>query len=140
MRARSGHGFTLVSALFLIVIVSLAGAFLVSLVGTEQRASSLGLLGIRADHAAQSGLEWAVARAVADPSGCPAGVLALTEAGLRGYSVTVTCSRSRHREGGDLVTRFAFEAHAERGALGDADYVSRRLRATANVRRGLPSW
>jgi MSHA biogenesis protein MshP len=130
---RTAKGFTLVSALFLIVVVSLAGAFLVSLVGVERRTSSLGLLGARAFRAAQSGLEWGIAKAVADPSGCPAATLALAEAGLRGYSVVVSCSKSRHQDGARLITTFALAAQAEHGVLGDADYASRRLRATVSV-------
>lgn len=131
---RADQGFSLVSAIFLIVVVSLAGAYLVSLVGVERRTASLGLLGTRAYHAARSGLEWAIAKAVADPSGCPAVVLSLAEGGLRGYSVTVTCNKTRHQDGADLVTTFQLAAQAELGALGQPDYVSRRLRTTVTVR------
>jgi MSHA biogenesis protein MshP len=127
------RGFSLVSALFLLVVVSAATAGMVGLVSVEQRSVSLGVMGARALYAARSGVEWATARAVADPTACPAGTLALTEGALAGFSVTVTCARSVHDENGTSWNTLRLRSAASRGAFGSGDYVFRRIESTVSV-------
>jgi MSHA biogenesis protein MshP len=127
-------GFSLVSALFILVVLASAGAFALRLVGAERRTSSLGLLGARAHQAARSGLEWGIAKVVATPTACPAGgSFTLAGGALEGFDVTVTCSFSSHAEGAATTNVFAIVAFAEHGSFGSADYASRRLEATVAV-------
>jgi MSHA biogenesis protein MshP len=127
-------GFSLVSALFILVIVASAGAAALRLVGAERRTSSLGLLAARAHQAARAGLEWGVAKAVAAPAGCPAGgSFSLSGGALSGFDVDVTCALSSHPEGAATTQVFVITAFARRGSFGSVDYASRRLQATVAV-------
>ncbi|MFQ5515078.1 MAG: pilus assembly protein MshP [Myxococcota bacterium] len=126
-------GFSLVSAIFLLVVVSLAGAGMVSLSSVSRRSSSLALLELRAYAAARSGIEWGTAKAVATPATCPAASFALTEGGLIGFNVTVSCSMTTHVEGSVTTNVMVLSAQAQRGSFGDLDYVSRQLEATLSV-------
>lgn len=130
---RGRDGFSLVSAIFVLVVLSLVGAAMLNLTAVERRGSSLSLLGMRAYQAARSGIEWGVASATANPGTCPAAAFAINEGGLTGFTVNVTCTRSDHEENTDLTTVFRFTSDASYGAFGSADYVSRRIQATASV-------
>jgi MSHA biogenesis protein MshP len=128
------EGFSLVSALFILVVVAAAGAAALRLVGAERRTSSLGLLGVRAHQAARAGLEWGIAKVVASPSACPpGGNFSLTGGALGGFDVSVTCALGAHPEGAATTNVFVITAFAQRGAFGAADYASRRLEATVAV-------
>jgi MSHA biogenesis protein MshP len=127
-------GFSLVSALFLLVVVATAGAFALRLLGTERRSSSLGLLAVRAHQAARAGLEWGIARAVAAPAACPGGgSFPLVGGASSGFDVDVSCVLSSHVEGAATTNVFVISSFARRGSFGSADYASRRLEATVAV-------
>lgn len=126
-------GFSLLSAIFILVVVSLVAAAMLSLAAAERRTSSFGLLGMRAYHASRSGIEWAVAKVTADPNNCAAGTFALTEGGLASFTVTVSCAFTAHQENTVTVHVFRITSIAEWGAFGNADYVSRRIEATATL-------
>ena len=51
-------GFSLVTAIFLLVILASLGAFIVTVSGLQQTSSALDVQGSRAYHAARSGIEW----------------------------------------------------------------------------------
>jgi MSHA biogenesis protein MshP len=128
------EGFSLVSALFILVVLASAGAFALRLVGAERRSSSLGLVGARAYHAARSGLEWGIAKVVATPTTCPAsGAFTLSGGALGGFDVAVSCALTSHVEGAATTNVFVITAFAQRGSFGSADYASRRLQATVAV-------
>ena len=132
-RLRRQSGFSLVSAIFLLVVVSLAGASMLSLVGTSRRTSSFAVLSARAYQAARSGVEWAAAEALANPGTCPAGAFVLGEAGLSGFDVAVTCALSQHEENAATTRVLVIESFARHGSFGDADFVSRRVEITLTV-------
>lgn len=131
------------SAIFIVVIIALLGASMVQIVGQERRSSSLAHLEDRAYRAAVSGLEWAVYQARSDPTTCPASSFNLTEGGVQGFSVAVTCALSGgtgHYEGGtpapgdgDRWNVFVVTATATRGSFGDADFVRRTAEAIVTV-------
>lgn len=127
------HGFSLVSALFIIVVTSVAASFMLGLVGAQSQSTALGLQSARAMHASRSGLEWAISAAIADPGTCPTATFTLGEASLTGFDVAVTCSFSGHQEGSVESHIFVITSFAERGTFGDLDYTSRRLQATVEV-------
>jgi MSHA biogenesis protein MshP len=131
--AKASAGFSLVSAIFLLVIVSAACAAMLGMVGAERRGSTLGILGARSLQAARSGIEWATAKAVANPANCPTGTFALTEGALSGFSVTVTCTRTQHDENGSPWSTFRLRSEAQRGAFGSFDYAFRRVESTVTV-------
>ena len=51
-------GFSLVTAIFLLVILASLGAFIVTISGVQQTSSALDVQGSRAYQAARSGIEW----------------------------------------------------------------------------------
>jgi len=127
-------GFSLVSAIFLLVVLTAAGAFMVRISGVQRTTTSFALLGPKAYHAARSGIEWAVHAAIYVPGSCPVGSTTtssfnLSEGGLAGFSVTVTCTSAIHTEASASDTVFDISSTAEFGSFGDRDYVSRRLEA-----------
>lgn len=122
---------SLVSALFLIVVVAMLGAFAVRLGAGQQHTVNLALLSNRALAAANAGVEWAAYRAL-PPAGvavCANGVLNLTEGALTGFTVDVTCTATTHAEGGGTTTIYSIESFAYAGTYGTPDYTSRRVRA-----------
>lgn len=106
IETRVARGFTIVTAVFLLVVLSLLGVFIVSVTGLQQSSQQLDVLGVRAYHAARAGVEWA-AWQVLDPNNdlpgfggtanlppCPGATTHLTGLGgsLSPYTVTVTCN------------------------------------------------
>ena len=102
MRPDTQSGFSLVAAIFLLVVLALLGALIASVTGMSQASSQLDLLGVRAYHAARAGMEWG-AHQVLDPNNgeaacgiknCPTSPTNLSSLGgsLSGFTVTVSCS------------------------------------------------
>jgi MSHA biogenesis protein MshP len=124
------RGFSLVAALFLIVVVAALGAFAVRIGAGQQQTVNLELLSARALAAANSGIEFGAYQALKPASSCVSATLNLTEAGASGFSVDVTCSPSSHTEGGVSVNVYRIDATAYAGTYGTPDFVSRRVYAT----------
>ena len=123
------RGFTLMSAIFILVILATLGVYMVR-IGTVQQATGILTLGqARAYYAAQSGLEWAMFRALQLDS-CANGSFNLTEAQLAGFSITVTCAQTTHRVRNEDVRYYRLDVTAERGTFGQTEYVSRAVSAT----------
>jgi MSHA biogenesis protein MshP len=125
------QGFTLVAALFLMVVVALLLVFLLRTGSENQWSSSLRIQEARAFQSANSGLEWAVHQL--GSGACPASptTLNLSEADLNGFQVIVTCSSAIYMENTDTVTMFEIEALAQRGIFGTSpDFVARKLQLT----------
>jgi len=122
------RGFALVAALVVLVLLGSMGALMVRVTGVEQVGTSLSLLGVRADLAARSGLEWAVHRVVIDGD-CPAPTttLPLGEGALTGFRVVVACAATTHVEG--TVERRSLEVRAEAsfGSPGTLESVYREI-------------
>jgi MSHA biogenesis protein MshP len=127
--ASRARGFSLVAALFLIVVVAALGAFAVRIGASQQQTVNLSLLSARALAAANSGIEFGAYQAL-NASSCVAATLTLTEAGANGFSVAVTCSASAHAESGGTVNIYRIDATATAGTYGMPDYVSRHVYAT----------
>ena len=125
---RRQRGFSLVAAIFLLVVLGSLGAVAVKLTGVQQQTVILALQGARAYAAARSGVEWAIYRAL--NGSCGGASLSLNEGGLAGFSVATACTATTHTEGSTTTTVFSVEAFAQSGNYGMPDYVSRRVRAT----------
>jgi MSHA biogenesis protein MshP len=122
------RGFSLVSAIFLLVVLAALGAFAVRLGVTQQQTVTEGMRAAQAFHAARSGVAWGAYRAL-NGGWCATATLNLTETGANGFSVLVQCTQSLHVEGATPVNVFVFDVRAEAGAYGGPDYVSRSLQA-----------
>jgi len=123
-------GFSLVSAIFLLVVLAGLGVFAVRINVLQQQTVTASLRGSQAFHAARSGIAWAAYRALsADSCSAPTSTLNLTEGATAGFRVTVNCSQSTHTEGTSTLCVFVLDVRAEAGAYGGPDYVSRRVQA-----------
>lgn len=131
-------GFSMVTAIFLLVILALLGAFLVRVATIQHTSSTLDVQSTRAYQAARAGVEWG-AYQVLDPANtsgsalpaCPASPTALTLAGtLSEFSVSVTCSRTTHTESNRDIGVYLVTATASSGTVGSPFYVERQLTVT----------
>ncbi|MDK2847485.1 MAG: biosis protein MshP [Desulfuromonadales bacterium] len=120
---RSQKGFSIVTALFILLVLAVLGGFMVTMSGVQSRTSLWALQGARAYHAARSGLEWGGFRAL-NAGTCVGGSFSID-----GFSVTVSCSEEAFVEGGRNYKVYSLTSLAESGNYGDRDYVSRQLRA-----------
>ena len=104
MRPEMQKGFSLVAAIFLLVVLALMGALIASVTGMQQASGQLDVSGVRAYQSARAGLEWAVYQVV-DPGNtqascgiksCPTSPTNLNSLGgsLSGFTVTVTCTQA----------------------------------------------
>lgn len=126
---RRQRGYSLVPALFLLIVLAGLGTVAVRLTAVQSQTVVLGMQSSRAYAAARSGVEWAAYRALSG-AGCGAASVTFSEAGLAGFVVDTNCSMTTHAEGANTVRVYAVEAFARFGAYGSPDYVSRRLRMT----------
>ena len=123
------RGFSLVPALFLLVVLAVLGAFAVRLSAVEHQTVVLAMQSSRAYAAAQTGIDWAAYQAL-NNSTCTSSSLPLNEGGLVGFTVTTSCSSTSHTEGSATTNIYVLEAFAYFGVYGQPDYVSRRIRAS----------
>lgn len=91
---RRQQGVSIVTAIFLLVVLSVLGTAIVSLSASQHKDSALDLLGSRAYEAARSGMEYGLYRRLEDPSKACASSLSFnpTPASMSSFTVTVTCS------------------------------------------------
>lgn len=124
------EGFSIVSTIFILVILGLASTYIISLSAVSRETSVRSIQGERAFFSARSGVEWAIREIILDSTQCPPNtVLSLTQGGLNGFQATVTCTATPYTEGTTTYNIFDIVSVAEFGSFGDSDYVSRRLSA-----------
>ena len=121
--ANRERGFTLIVALFILLGLAVLGSYLLSMTTVQSMNSALAVRGARGYQAANSGIEWGIARVVA--GGCDAGNSFAVPG--TGFTVTVSCQRQGFSEGGNTYHVYRLAALAEAGTYGNEDYVSRRL-------------
>lgn len=130
---KASRGFSLVTAIFLLVVVALLAGFLVNIGTTQHAGGALATTAARARFAAASGIEWGVRRVLAGGGGTCFGspaTFTLNGPGSPPFDLTVTCTATPVSEALTTYVVFDLEAVAEFGAQGSADYVSRRLAAS----------
>lgn len=90
---RHQHGVSIVTAIFLLVVLSVLGTAIVSLSASQHKDSVLDLLGSRAYEAARSGMEYGLFRRLEGTKDCPASVsFNPTPPTMSSFTVTVTCN------------------------------------------------
>lgn len=96
---RAAAGFTLVTMLFILVVLAALGAALAGISMRQQMGSAADIDTARALQASRAGLEWAafqVLRNPPPPAAAPDcfGTTSFSAAGLAGFTVTVSCART----------------------------------------------
>lgn len=125
---RRERGFSLIAAIFLLVILTGVGAFIVTIGAVQHTTMSASIQGVRAYQAARTGIEWGVYSAL-NPPGCFAPAT-FNPAGLDGFQVTVTCTATPHQESLDSFQVFRLIAVASSGTFGSPNFASRQIEAT----------
>jgi len=113
-------GFSIIAAIFLLVVLALLAAFIASVTGMQQSSGQLDVLGARAYQSARAGMEWS-AWQVLDPNNtlnagscspivmptCPASPqnLPALAGSLSGFTVTVTCAQTADTTEGNRKVR-----------------------------------
>lgn len=93
MNLRKVGGFTLVSAIFIIVVLAGLGAAMVNISGSQHRSSAMDILGSRAYHAARTGIQWGVHRIVTTNACFTSPSSFVPPAGtLNTFTVQLTCA------------------------------------------------
>lgn len=140
-RKRTG-GFSLISAIFLLVVVTLLGAYVVTLSTSQQATEALDVEGARAYQAARAGVEWGAWQILQAPAGgfrtsCNGATyatptsqpLAGLAGTLSGFAVDVQCGSAATTEAGANVRVYRLTVTASKGTLGSLFYVERQLQA-----------
>jgi len=118
-------GFSIIAAIFILVVLSLIAAFLVRVLVNNRESNSILLKGQRAFFAAKSGLEWGLTTVAANPTGpCPVTTnFNINQGGLSsGFNVTVSCTLSSGI--------YTITSVATNGTFGAFEYVTRTVVGT----------
>ncbi len=126
------QGFSLVSAIFLLVVIAALGTFAVTLSTSQQQSAALDVMGARAYQAARAGIEWAAFGVSQTAAGVQwTGCVPTTNMGTLGgtlapFTVAVTCTSASYTEGTTPVWIYNVTATAKTaGNPGDIGYVER---------------
>lgn len=143
LNAKLQRGVSLVTAIFLLVVLGALGTMMVTFFVAQQQSSALDVMGSRAYQASRAGIEWAAYNVASQPvgAGCvgiPVPPTPLFAAGdladtLWPFTVTMTCSSNSYVEGGLPIWVYDLAASAVAGGVpGNPDYVERVI----NVKMG----
>jgi len=131
--ASSQSGFTLITALFLLVVVALLSVYLVTFRNVQQSTVLYAQQGARAMQAAHAGIEWGIYESVVNNVCIANPSFSATGTALSAFSITLSCTSSAHEEAGIPITTYVLTSTAQTGTYGTLDYVYRSLRATVSV-------
>jgi len=123
-------GFSLVSAIFLLVVIAALGTFAVTLSTTQHQSAALDVMGARAYQAARAGIEWGAYQLLITGGGCAVATAAPLPAlagTLSGFTVNVTCIAAPSNEGAAVVTMYQLTSTATQGVVGTPNYVEREI-------------
>ncbi len=136
------RGFSLVSAIFLLVVIAALGTFAVTLSTTQQQSSALDVLGARGFQASRAGIEWGAYQVL--PASAAAFASTCRSAGsnnqaniplpatLASFTVSVGCTATSAVE--DVSTLWVYQLNSVATtpgiAVGNANYVERQMSVT----------
>ena len=147
-KTRGNHaqrGFAIVAAIFLLVVLAVLGAFMVTFSTVQHTTSAQDMQGVRAYQAARAGTEWGAfqilrnslvgfalaCRTVPVPQTLPA--LAPT---LANFTVTVGCTATQYDEGSRTAAGanplwvYRVTSTATSGVVGQTGYIERQIQIT----------
>jgi len=131
---RRQGGFAIISAVFLIVILALLGAMIVSLSTTQQVGSARDLAGSRAYFAAKTGIEWGAYQVLQAGTCTASTTLPALSGSAAGFAVVVTCTRTGpFDEAGTNVFVHQITSTASTGTAGALDFAERQLQAVVST-------
>ncbi len=127
----SESGFSIVSAIFLLVVLSAMGAFMLTFSNVQQMSSTADLQGGKAYQAARAGIDWGAYQILQNGGSCVNSASVPLGGNLAGFSLIVNCTPyGPYTEGISTVNLYRITATASSGTLGSTTYVERQLQAT----------
>jgi MSHA biogenesis protein MshP len=126
---KAQRGFSLVSAIFLLVVIAALGTFAVTLSTTQHQSAALDVMGARAYQAARAGVEWGAYQAL-QVSSCPAATPLALPGTLSGFNVNVQCGSTAHSEAAATITIYQLTSTATQGTVATPNYVERQMAVT----------
>ena len=121
-------GFSIVMAIFILVVLSLLGGYMVKLSGVQHATSTYVIQGARAYQSAKAGVGWALSR-ISAGGVCSditsASPLSFTD--INGVSVSLSCSSQLYSEAIDNYFVYKITSLSEFGAYNSANYISRKI-------------
>lgn len=144
-RKLAARGFSLVSAIFLLVILAALGIFMLSIYTSQRTISNQDVRGVLAYQAAKAGIEAATFAILAPENaavvnsifnGCTAGMAAPTlDGALTGFNVTIDCQLTSVNEGGNKIRVYQITSTARSGNASTNDFVERQISASISTCR-----
>jgi MSHA biogenesis protein MshP len=128
--ASAQRGFSLISAIFLLVVIAALGTFAVTLSTTQQQSAALDVMGSRAYQAARAGIEWGAYQALQNNSCSTSTPLTGLPNTLANFAVTVQCTPTVASEANATVTMYDLKSTATQGTVTKPDYVERQISVT----------
>lgn len=137
---RIQQGFSLVSAIFLLVVLSALGAMMATFFVAQQQSSALDVMGSRGYQAARAGIEWGAYNisTAAAGAGCagitsPLFATGTLASNLAPFTVSLNCAVVSAVEGTTTINVYDLTSIATAGGVaGSSDYVERVI----NVKMG----
>ena len=128
--AARARGFSLVSAIFLMVVLVILGVSLVTISSVQHTTSAQQLQAARANYAVRAGAEWVASQPNTWCSGGPFPMASsfTLPAPLSGFTISVSCTRSSHTLDGATQQYYVVDVTASAGVYGSLDFVQRKLR------------
>lgn len=124
------RGFSIVSSIFLLVVLATLGAFMVTFSTVQHTTSAMDVRGAQAYQAARAGIEWGTYKVLRPPTSCISSQL-LND--VANFVVTVACEVSgTYKEGTTDITMYRITSTASAGTVGSIGYVERQLQATVS--------
>jgi len=138
---QSSKGFSLVSAIFLLVVIAALGVFAVTLSTTQHQSDAMDVMGKRAYQSARAGIEWGAYKIIQESAvaggfalACQAAgssvALALPAPELSRFNVNVACSSVSFYDGVSGVAYSLSSTATTGGVPGDSDYIERKISVT----------
>ncbi len=111
------HGFALIAAIVLIVVLAALAGFVASMVGGQSASQQLERTTFIVEAAAQTGIEWGRNRRLAGALNCASSpTFVLTSGSLSGIQITVICGATNK-----------ISSTARFGVVGSPDFVERNI-------------
>lgn len=131
-------GFSLVTAIFLLVVLAGLGAAIVNVSTMQHTSSAMDVQGARAYQAARAGVEWGVYRQLIGTSCAGATSFVPPAPTLSAFTVTVTCTSVTNNNAAPPITVYQITSNACNqpaagscpGASGGVDYIERQMQVS----------
>lgn len=125
------QGFSLVMAIFILVVLGLLGGYMVRMSAVQLGTFSYALQGARAYQAARAGIEWSIGR-INNGGNCTdvSAQTAMTFTGIDGFNVSLSCNSQSYSEADQNITVYRINALSQYGSYPSSDYVTRQIEAS----------